>query len=149
MTESNAATIVIPAYAPTKRHPREGGDPVFLRMYRVGSLLDNISFMGIFFRMDMEKTAWQVGMTKKAAKGRDNLPPEILDLFWALLQGLMLLGPVQAKWSHYGKLTRRKETYHCHLHRGRPTYVVIWKVLDRAKKLMEVQYVGTHENAPY
>jgi len=97
----------------------------------------------------MEKTEWQVGMTRKAAKGKDNLPLDILELFWALFQGLMLLGPVQAKWPHYSKLTGRKETYHCHLNRRRPTYVVIWKVLDKTKRLMEVQYVGTHENAPY
>jgi hypothetical protein len=99
--------------------------------------------------MDMKTAVWTVGMTKKAAKGRDNLPPEILELFWALFQGLILLGPAQHKWPHYGKLTRLKESCHCHLNRGRPTYVVVWKILDRTKRLIEVQYVGSHENAPY
>ena len=86
---------------------------------------------------------------KRAAKGRNSLPPEILDLFWALFQGLMLLGPIQSKWPHYGKLKGQKERYHCHLNKSRPTYVVIWKVLNKTEKLMEVQYVGTHENASY
>jgi hypothetical protein len=27
--------------------------------------------------------------------------------------------------------------------------VVIWTVLDKQKKIMEINYVGTHENAPY
>jgi hypothetical protein len=99
--------------------------------------------------MDTEKSTWNVGMTKKAAKGRGNLPPEILELFWALFQGLIFLGPVQPKWPHYGRLTGQKEIYHCHLNKGRPTYVVIWKVQNKDKKLMEISYVGTHENAPY
>jgi hypothetical protein len=42
-----------------------------------------------------------------------------------------------------------KDTFHCHLNKGRPTYVVVWKVLDKDQKIMEVLYVGTHENAPY
>ena len=100
--------------------------------------------------MNAEATAWDVGMTKRAAKGRDNLPPEILELFWALFQGLILLGPVQYKLPHYGKLQNQKiETHHCHLNKNRPPYVVIWKVQNKDKKLMEISYVGTHENAPY
>ena len=94
---------------------------------------------------------WQVGMTKRAAKGRDNLhTDDIVDLFWALFQGLKLSGPVQPKWPNYGKLQgQKKETYHCHLNKNRPIYVVVWKVLNKQEKRMEVTYVGTHENAPY
>lgn len=52
---------------------------------------------------------------------------------------------------NYSKLrgTGRKEIHHCHLNRGRPTYVAVWEVLDKAVRLVEVSYVGTHENAPY
>lgn len=51
---------------------------------------------------------------------------------------------------HFGKLKNRPgEVYHCHLNKGRPTYVVVWQVKDRLILLVEVTYVGTHENAPY
>jgi hypothetical protein len=60
------------------------------------------------------------------------------------------IGPAQPKWPHYGKLSGRKKEMHlCHLNKGRPTWVVIWTVLDKQKKIMEINYVGTHENAPY
>jgi hypothetical protein len=35
------------------------------------------------------------------------------------------------------------------LNSGRPTYVVIWSILNKQEKTMEIRYVGTHENAPY
>jgi hypothetical protein len=39
--------------------------------------------------------------------------------------------------------------YHCHIKKGRPTYVVVWQVTDREIKIVEVKYVGTHEGADY
>jgi hypothetical protein len=39
--------------------------------------------------------------------------------------------------------------YHCHLKKGRPTFVAIWEVMDKEIKLIEVIYAGTHEKAPY
>jgi len=33
--------------------------------------------------------------------------------------------------------------------RGSPTYVAVWRVGDKAKKIIEVTYVGTHEKAEY
>ncbi|WP_237707634.1 hypothetical protein [Desulfocurvibacter africanus] len=51
---------------------------------------------------------------------------------------------------HFGKLKNRPgEVYHCHLNKGRPTYVAVWQVLDKVVCLVEVTYVGTHEKAPY
>ena len=89
-------------------------------------------------------------MTGKAARGKDNLTPELLAIFMFLFTDLRLFGPALPKWPHYGKLTgRKKETHHCHLKNGRPTYVAIWTVLDKQKKILEINYVGTHENAPY
>ena len=77
-------------------------------------------------------------------------PEEIADALLALWTELRLEGPVQPEWPHYGKLKGRKaEEYHCHLNKGRPTYVAVWKVLDKQIRLMEINYVGTHENAPY
>lgn len=98
----------------------------------------------------MKATDWTVGITGKARKQRDKLPEEIADALLALWTELRLEGPVQPEWPHYGKLKGRKaEEHHCHLNKGRPTYVAVWKVLDKQIRLMEINYVGTHENAPY
>lgn len=35
------------------------------------------------------------------------------------------------------------------LKKGRPSYVAIFRVADRGIKLIEVRYVGTHEDADY
>ncbi|KUG28231.1 hypothetical protein ASZ90_001904 [hydrocarbon metagenome] len=59
-------------------------------------------------------------------------------------------GPIQLTMPHFGKLRGWPgEVYHCHLNKGRPTYVAVWSVEDRMVKLVEVVYVGTHEKAPY
>jgi len=92
---------------------------------------------------------WMVEMTSKVRKQKEKLPPEIRLMFLALLAELRFKGPAQPSWPHFGKLKNMTNVFHCHLNKGRPTYVTVWKVLDRKIKIMEVQYVGTHENAPY
>ncbi len=53
-------------------------------------------------------------------------------------------------WKNYGKLKgSNRGQYHCHLVKGRPTYVCCWEVIDKQVKILEVYYVGTHEKAPY
>jgi mRNA-degrading endonuclease RelE of RelBE toxin-antitoxin system len=99
---------------------------------------------------EQNSTEWSVGLSSKARKQKGKLPPDISALFLALLTELGLKGPTQPSWPHYGKLAGRKEeTHHCHLNKTKPVYVAVWKVLNKRIKLMEVQYVGTHENAPY
>ena len=43
----------------------------------------------------------------------------------------------------------KKGYYHCHLNKGHPRYVAVWKVTDYEIRLMEIRYVGSHENADY
>ena len=93
--------------------------------------------------------AWTVEITGKAQKQKSKLPEDIADALLALWTELKLEGPVQPEWPHFGKLKGRKDEYHCHLNKGRPTYVAVWQVLDKQIRLMEITYVGTHENAPY
>lgn len=64
-----------------------------------------------------------------------------------LLEELKMNGPIQSGWPHYGKLKGHYNCYHCHLNRGRPTYVVCWEEKENNK--IEVYYADSHENAPY
>jgi mRNA-degrading endonuclease RelE of RelBE toxin-antitoxin system len=92
---------------------------------------------------------WTVNITKKAAKQLSKLPINIQNVFDRLAKELEVEGPAQPNWSHYGKLKGSSNLYHCHLKDGRPTYVACWEVVDKQIQIMEVYYVGTHENAPY
>ena len=93
---------------------------------------------------------WHVTMTPKAAKQAKRLPDRIRQRLGTLLLSIELSGPLQPTMPHFGKLKNWPgEWYHCHLNKGRPTYVAAWQVVDKQAVLVEVTYVGTHEKAPY
>lgn len=98
---------------------------------------------------------WHVEFTKKAAKQVSKLNLKTKAALRLLVEDLKAQGPVLGKsWPNYGKLKAQKgqaneERHHCHLIKGRPTYVCCWGVLSRKLKQIEVYYVGTHEKAPY
>jgi hypothetical protein len=92
-------------------------------------------------------TSWQVMMSRKASKQTKNLPPVVREFLFALLRDIELYGPVRGDWPNYSKLN--PDRHHCHLKKGRPTYVAVWEVRNREIQLIEVVYVGTHEKAPY
>ncbi len=86
-----------------------------------------------------------VGQAKKAlAKGLQGRAGNALDLF---LVELSDLAPYRSNWPNYTKMS--SEDYHCHLKKGRPTYVVCWRIISKIEKTIEVYYAGTHEKAPY
>lgn len=64
-----------------------------------------------------------------------------------LIKEMELLGPTIGNWPNFSKLS--KVEFHCHLKKGKPTYVACWEVVNKKIKLIEVCYVGTHEKAPY
>ena len=67
-----------------------------------------------------------------------------------LIKDLHTKGPIAEKWPNYSKLKGfNGDKRHCHILKGKPTYVCCWEVLDKQVKLIEVYYVGTHEKAPY
>ncbi len=88
-------------------------------------------------------------------KQTHNLTLRAREALRLLVEDLRTYGPFPGKgWPHYGKLTAQKrqskeDRRHCHLTRGKPTYVCCWVVLDSQLKHIEVYYVGTHEKAPY
>ncbi len=96
---------------------------------------------------DME---WAVKFSPKANKQKAKLPANIDDRLAFLVMELVSEGPVQPEWKNYGKLLGKKgEYHHCHLNSGHPTYVVVWEVIDRQVRIMEVQFVGPHGSVNY
>lgn len=98
---------------------------------------------------NQEKAPWTVVFTGKARKQKSKLPKAISSVLDLLNGELEAEGPERTTWPHYGKITGKTDTHHCHLNKGKPRYVAVWKVTDRSVQLMEIRYVGTHENADY
>ncbi|MBS7328198.1 MAG: cytotoxic translational repressor of toxin-antitoxin stability system [Oxalobacter sp.] len=92
---------------------------------------------------------WKVIFTGNARKQQKRLPAKIDAALKFLLNDLIHIGPEVKHWQNYGRLTGKKDYYHCHLNKGLPRYVAVWKVTDYTIKLMEIRYVGTHEKANY
>ena len=90
---------------------------------------------------------WTVKLSRAAEKQKAKLSKPLRQILYALISDIEAGGPVRGDWPNYGKLTDGK--HHCHLKKGNPTYVAVWEVQDKKIKLVEVQYVGTHEKAPY
>ena len=99
-----------------------------------------------------KKSLWAVTLSTSADRMSKKMPEKVQDSFVALLADIEEDGPNQKGWAHFSPLKKTKrvpeKAYHCHLKSGRPTYVACWQV-NKAKKRVEVFYVGTHENAPY
>ena len=95
----------------------------------------------------MNDRLWQVRLTKKADKGIARLPGAVRLALAALLSEIELKGPVRGNWPNYGKLASRR--HHCHLKKGKPTYVAVWEESETGIRIVEVTYAGTHEKAPY
>ncbi len=90
---------------------------------------------------------WKVAIPKKTAKQIRKLPHKIQKTLTLLVVQIENHGPVRGDWPNYGKFTRY--THHCHLKKGNPTYIAVWREVEGEIKLVEVTYVGTHEKAPY
>jgi len=93
--------------------------------------------------------SWDVKFTGKAEKQARNLPTKVRENLFALVLEIEKIGPARTSWPNYGKIKGKKDCYHCHLKKGKPTYVTVWKVKSKENKTVEVKYVGTHENADY
>ena len=90
---------------------------------------------------------WTVQIKKSAQKSIDKLPEKVRRALALLLAEIELSGPVRGNWPNYGKIAPRR--HHCHLRKGRPTYVAVWEESADGVQLVEVTYAGTHERAPY
>jgi mRNA-degrading endonuclease RelE of RelBE toxin-antitoxin system len=92
---------------------------------------------------------WEVRFTNKAAKQAKKLPWEIVENLGVLVRELRTHGPERTNWPNYGKLKGKESCHHCHLRKGRTTYVAVWQAEYPEKNQVVIRYVGTHEGADY
>jgi len=94
---------------------------------------------------------WNIKISRKAAKQIGKLPKVAKAALLVLLRDLEANGPTTSgTWKNYGKLKGMTgDKRHCHLSKGKPTYVCCWDVVNKHQRIIEVYYVGTHEKAPY
>ena len=94
---------------------------------------------------------WKIRIPNKVGKKIKKLPVVIQSTVLLLMRDLEQAGPATSGgWKNYSKFKGVVgDKRHCHLSKGRPTYVCCWEVINKEIKLMEVYYVGTHEKAPY
>ncbi|MFH1147474.1 MAG: cytotoxic translational repressor of toxin-antitoxin stability system [Pseudomonadota bacterium] len=90
---------------------------------------------------------WTVTISREAGKQITKLPQMVRDSLIALIREIDVSGPVRGNWPNYSALTGNR--HHCHLKRGRPTYVAVWEIKNKKSRFVEVVYAGTHEKAPY
>jgi mRNA-degrading endonuclease RelE of RelBE toxin-antitoxin system len=90
---------------------------------------------------------WKVKLSSRARKNLDTLPDKVKKTLAYLIREIELTGPVKGNWPNYSKLGKAR--HHCHLKKGKPTYVAVWEVKDKEIRLVEVVYAGTHEKASY
>lgn len=98
-------------------------------------------------------SVWQVVFSVRASKQKKKLPEKIRLQIDLLVREIEQLGPIRKNWTHFSSLAKRRgipaNSYHCHIKGGKPTYVVCWHVGNNKIKVVEIFYVGTHEDAPY
>lgn len=89
---------------------------------------------------------WTITLGRKVERQLGTLPKGVLQTLKYLVKEIQVLGPIRSNWPNYGLLAG--ERYHCHIKKGRPTYVVVWKIVNKKERHFEGIYVGTHERAP-
>ena len=95
---------------------------------------------------------WNVVIAnKRVEKKIKALPEDVRAALLFLIRDLESYGPsTSGNWKNYSKLKGVSgDKRHCHLSKGKPTYVCCWEVVNKKLKIMEVYYAGTHEKAPY
>ena len=90
---------------------------------------------------------WKVEFTSKARKQQAKLPAKAREALYVLVMEIEKAGPIRGDWPNYSKLP--EGAHHCHLKKGKPAYVAVWKEDKHRIRVIEVIYAGTHEKAPY
>ena len=91
---------------------------------------------------------YEVIIRRVAQKQLSKLPLDIQQRFHLLVSVLKGQGPTAPhQWRNYGKLKGQKNSYHCHLANNH-AYVACWEY-QKNTITIEVDYVGSHKDAPY
>lgn len=98
-----------------------------------------------------ENMNWIIKIPTRVGKQIKKLPKSAQSAVYLLIRDLEVNGPTTGGgWKNYGKLKGLPgDKRHCHLSKGRPTYVCCWEVIHLELRIVEIYYVGTHEKAPY
>jgi len=104
--------------------------------------LTSIPIIGFNYSM-----GWTVKVSPRAQKQMFRLPVRVIDLLLLLVREIECHCPVRGNWPNYSQLAKNR--HHCHVKKGRPTYVAVWEVVEKEIRVVEVLYVGSHEKAPY
>ncbi len=91
--------------------------------------------------------SWTVVFTGRLKKQADKLPRRVREVLFQLARDIESSGPVRGDWPNYSRLDEYR--HHCHLKKGKPTYVAVWRKVKGSERLVEVIYAGSHEKAPY
>ena len=86
-------------------------------------------------------------VSRQAAKQIGRLPVAVRKSLITLMREIETSGPVRGNWPNYGLL--RKAVITVTLKKGVRLMWLFGKWLDKAIKVVEVIYAGTHERAPY
>ena len=78
---------------------------------------------------------WTVEIKKQAAKKIKRLPRAIRYSLFVLMKEIEEAGPGRGNWPNYSKL--ENNVHHCHLKKGKPTYVAVWEVLKISRELQK------------
>ena len=91
---------------------------------------------------------WKVTASRGTLKSLERMPHRARDSFWRLFAVLRDSGPTgPCHWRNYGKLKSRHEEYHCHLTPDHH-WVACWRSEGEAF-VIEIFYLGSHQDAPY
>ena len=71
------------------------------------------------------------------------MPSNARETLYRLINDIKASGPVQPGYHNYSKLG--ENTYHCHI---AYRWVACWRS-EKGKLIVEVEYVGSREKAPY
>ena len=79
---------------------------------------------------------WSVSFSRPADSQRNKLKrsgnkPSICDIINLLVIEITKEGPYRINWPNYGPLS---VGFHCHLKKGKPTYVACWRIVDKINR---------------
>lgn len=94
----------------------------------------------MYYSIDVK---YEVQMSGKFDKIIRQMPSNARETLYRLIEDIKTSDPIQSGYHNYSKLG--ENTYHCHL---AYRWVACWRN-EKGKLIVEVEYVGSREKAPY